>query len=67
MSAREARPPFFTVHTQGGAIAGFACNAGAKGWLPCNRDGEAIGLPLPLQQCVETIRAAARHGAQDGD
>jgi hypothetical protein len=51
------RPRFFSIYTDDGRLAGFALNSGPKGWLPCNRDGESIGGPIPtLDACAAVLR-----------
>jgi hypothetical protein len=64
-----ARPPFLSMYSAGGKyLVGFACNSGPRGWLPCNRDGEGIGGPIPsLDACARVLRELALHGVQDGD
>jgi hypothetical protein len=64
-----ARPPFLSVYSADGKrLVGFACNSGPRGRLPCNRDGEGIGAPIPtLDACAAVLRELALHGAQDGD
>jgi hypothetical protein len=63
------RTPFLSVYDEAGKrLVGFACNSGPKGWLPCNRDGEGIGAPLPnVEACIALLRELALHGEQDGD
>jgi len=69
MSERNGKPSFFSIYDEAGKrLVGFAVNSGPRGWLPCNRDGEGIGGPIPsLGGCAAVLRELALHGAADGD
>ena len=65
----KSRRRLISIYSADGKrIVGFACDSGPKGWLPCNRDGDGIGGPLPtLDACAAVLRELALHGVQDGD
>ena len=58
------RAPIVSVFDKAGKrLVGFAYNSGPRGWLPCNRDGEGIGGPIPTSvaapRCCASWRCTA--------